>query len=116
AFLYFLQPCRRSRVHEVAAAVASFLAEIDDPVRGLDHVGIVFDHQDGVALLDEGIERCQQLADIMKMQPRGGFIENEQDMPLGPALAEKGGQFYPLSFPTRKRVRRLAEFDVPKTH
>jgi peptidoglycan/LPS O-acetylase OafA/YrhL len=38
---------------DVAAAVAAFGTEVDDPVGGLDDVEVVLDHEHGVALVDE---------------------------------------------------------------
>jgi len=36
-----------------AAVFAAFGAEVDDPIGGLDDVGVVFDDEDGVAEVDE---------------------------------------------------------------
>src|SRR5258708_29217262 len=43
---------RRAARDDLAAAVAAFGAEIDDPVGGLDDLEIVLDHHHGVAALD----------------------------------------------------------------
>src|SRR5437879_4793406 len=44
---------RRPCDDDPAAAIAAFRAEIDDPVGGLDHVEVVFDHDDGVAMIGQ---------------------------------------------------------------
>ncbi len=43
----------------LATAGAALGAEVDDPVRGLDHVEVVLDHDDGVALVDETVEHAR---------------------------------------------------------
>jgi hypothetical protein len=53
----------------VAAAVAAFGAEVDDPVGGLDDVEIVLDHHDRVALVDQFMQHFQQLATSSKCRP-----------------------------------------------
>ena len=45
-----------------AAAGAPFGAEVDDPVGGLDHVEVVLDDDDRVALRGEAVQHLQQLA------------------------------------------------------
>ena len=58
---------RRPGPDNLAAAFAALGADIDDPVRGLDHVQIVLDHHDGIALIDQAVQHLQQLAHILEM-------------------------------------------------
>src|SRR5579864_301670 len=91
-------PGRNTRIYQVSAAVAGLGTQVDHPIGRPDNIGIVFDDQDGMSLFDEGVERSQEFADIVKMKPGGGFIEDEEDMPLRPAFAEKRSQFDALRF------------------
>ena len=44
----------------------------------LDHLKVMFDDDEGVASLDEQVERLKQYAHIMEVQTRGRFIEDKQ--------------------------------------
>src|SRR5271163_517567 len=55
---------------DMAAGVAAFGAEIDDPIRGLDDFEIVLDDQNRVAGLDQRVQHFEELSDIIEMQPR----------------------------------------------
>lgn len=49
---------------DFAARVAAFGAEVNDVVSRLDDVEVVFDEQDGMACVDEAIERFEQLFNV----------------------------------------------------
>jgi hypothetical protein len=53
----------------MAAGIAAFGAEIDDPVGGLDDFEIVLDDEHRVAGLDQRVQYVEELADIVEMQP-----------------------------------------------
>ena len=61
---------------DLAALVAAFGAEVDDPVGGLDDLQIMFDHVHGVALLDQDLEHLQQLAHVLEIEAGGGPVED----------------------------------------
>src|SRR5690606_22573350 len=44
---------RRALRHDLAAGVAAFGPEVDDPIGGLDDLEIVFDHDDRIACFDQ---------------------------------------------------------------
>ena len=54
--------------------------------------------------------------DVVKVQTRGRFIEDKQDMPLRPSLAQERGQLDPLSFPAGQSIRGLTKLDISKPH
>ena len=56
----------RACEEHVPARVAAVGAEVDDVVGHLDHVHVVLDDQDCVALLDERPEHGQQVADVFE--------------------------------------------------
>jgi len=43
----------RAGRHDLPALVATLRPQVDDPVRGLDDLQVVLDHDHGVALLDQ---------------------------------------------------------------
>src|ERR1043166_8531700 len=78
------------------ALCAALRTEIDDPVRGLDHVEVVLDHQDAVALVDQAMQHLEQHANVFEMQPGGGLVE-DVERASGVALGELGGELDALS-------------------
>ena len=75
---------RRAGGDDLSSAIAAFRAQIDDPVRGLDDVQVVFDHHHGVAVIAQPVEYGQQLFDVMKVQARSRLIQDIQR--LSPVL------------------------------
>ena len=72
------QSLRSTCKYQVATLIASFRAQIDNPIGTLDDLQIVFNDHNGMSLLDQGVERFKQFPDIMEVQPGGGFIENKK--------------------------------------
>ncbi len=67
---------RRARHHHFAAGVATFRAEVDHVVGGLDHVEVVLDQQDGVAGVHQPVQTCQQALHVRQVQPRRRLVED----------------------------------------
>ena len=64
---------------DLAALIAAFGAEIDEPVGGLDDVEIVFDDQKRGAGFQELAESGQQFGDVVEMKAGGGLVKNIED-------------------------------------
>ena len=75
--LYACNIFRRTLGDDLAALIAAFRAEIEDPVGGADNVEVVLDDDQRVPLLDQPPERAEQRCDVVKMKPGGRFIEQE---------------------------------------
>src|SRR5690348_16485963 len=45
---------------DAPATVAAFGSQVDHPVRGLDHVQVVLDHDDGVAVVAQAVQHLEQ--------------------------------------------------------
>ena len=60
---------------DVASVRAAFGAEIDDPIGGFDHIQVVLDHDHRVAGVHQAIQNAKQLAYIVEMETRCGFVE-----------------------------------------
>ena len=56
--------------------LAALGAEVDHPVGGLDHVEVVLDDDDGVALLDQAVEHLEQLLDVREVQAGRRLVED----------------------------------------
>ena len=66
----------RPRCNDFAAAGSTFRSQINDPIRSLNHVKIVLDHNDGVAIVSKPVKYLQQLGNVVEMQTRGGLVQN----------------------------------------
>ena len=77
---------------DFSALYAAFGAEVDDPVRGLNDVEIMFADHDAVALFHQTVEHIEEFADILKMQAGGGLVQNVERL-AGRTAAEFFGEF-----------------------
>ena len=69
---------RRAGDDHMTAGIAAFGTEIDDPIGGANHVQVMLDHHQRVSSRDELAERAEQSRDVIEMQSRRGFIEQEE--------------------------------------
>src|ERR1700686_1557809 len=63
---------------DATAAVASLGTEVDHPVRRLDHVEVVLDHDDRVAMVAQSVQHGEQQVDVVEVQARGRLVEDEE--------------------------------------
>ena len=61
--------------HQQAAALTAFGAEVDQPIRGANHIQVVLDDDQGMACIEQSAQGAHQLGDVVEMQTRGGLIE-----------------------------------------
>jgi hypothetical protein len=111
---------RGALAHQVAAAVAAFRPQVQDPVGAADQVQVVLDHQQRVALRQQVVEGPQQLGDVVEVQARGGLIEQKQQG-LGPPAPARGlgqvpRQLQPLGLAAAQGGHRLAQTQVAQPH
>src|SRR3984885_15052573 len=76
AFGYCHHIFRRALRDDGAAARTALRAHVDDPVRCLDHIQVVFDDDYRIALVHKAVDDIEQLADVFEMQSGGGLVEN----------------------------------------
>ena len=69
---------RSSCGDDLAALIASFGPQINQPIRRLDDVQIVFDDQQRSAAFQQLSERAEQLRNVIEMQTRRRFVQNVQ--------------------------------------
>ena len=91
--------------------VAALGAEVDQLVGRLDHVEVVLDHDDGVAVVDQAAEHLEQALDVGEVEAGGRLVEDVEGV-AGGDLRELGGELDPLGLAAGERRRRLAEADV----
>src|SRR5438270_1860626 len=96
---------------DMAAGVAAFGAEIDDPVSGLDDFEIVLDDEHRIAGLDERMQYLEEFADIVEMQARRWLVEDVEGA-AGGAPRQFLGELDALRLAARQGRCRLADMDI----
>ena len=66
---------RRPHRDDLAARVAAFRSQIDDPVRSADDVEVVLDHDERVAGGEQLAQRFEQLGDVFEVQAGRRLVE-----------------------------------------
>ena len=89
----------RAGTNQLAAAIATFRADINDPVGGLDDIKVMFDHDNRVALIDQGMKNLEQFADIVEMKACGRLIK-DIDGSTRRTFGKLLGKLYALRFAT----------------
>ena len=97
--------------HYLAAVFAAAGAEVDDVVGRHDDVGVVFDDDDGGALVHQGVEHADELAHLVHVQAGGGLVQDVERAGQV-ALAELAGDFDALGLAAGQGGGGLAELDV----
>ena len=57
----------RALSNNLPAARATFRSKINEPVGGFDHIQVVLNHDNRIAVIAQSVEYGQQLANIFKM-------------------------------------------------
>ncbi len=65
---------------------------------------------------DQRVEGRQQFVDVVEMQPRGGFVEEEQHVALHGVLGEERRELHALRLAARERRGGLSQLDVTQSH
>src|SRR5688500_17803229 len=98
-----------------ASTNSAFGPKVDDPVRRLDDVEVVLDHQHGVSAIDEAVQHFEQQPNILEVQPRRGFVEDVEGTSRIP-LRELGRELHALRLASRESGRALTEMDISESH
>ena len=114
AFLALCNLLRSAFSDDGATTSTSLGSEVYDVVGTLDDIHIVLHDQNGVATGDETVEGSKEMTDVVEMQARGGFVEDEQ-RGFVILLGEIVCQFQALILTARERGSGLAEGDVAQS-
>ena len=101
--------------HDPAAGGPTFGAQVDDPVRVLDHVQIVLHDEHRIAPVDESLQQSDQAPHVVEVEARRWLVQQIEAASRRP-LREFGRQLDALGLAARQRGRGLAEPDVPQSH
>jgi hypothetical protein len=67
-------------IDDGATMTTSVRANIDHVIGHLNHVGVMLDHQDGIALVTQLLQQLIQAVDIARVHPDAGFVKDVQDI------------------------------------
>ena len=82
---------------EGAAGGAGARAKVDEVVGGVEDVEVMFDDDDGVSFVDEGLEDGEELGDVVGVKADGGFVKEVEGF-SGIPFGEFAGKADPSSF------------------
>ena len=101
--------------YEISSFIATFWTNVDNRIRIGDNVEVMFDHDDTIPFLNEGIENIEQFLNIRKMKSCCWLIENIEGFSCR-TFGEIESELDTLSFSSRESWSRLTEFYIPETN
>ena len=101
--------------NDLAAFIAAFGSEVDDPVRAFDDFQVVLDDDDAVAFLNEAVEDFDEERDIIEVEACRRLVEDQECLLAGLAN-EVVDELEALGFAAGEGIDRLAEAQVVETH
>src|SRR5437588_842362 len=108
--------------HDLAPRVSRFRSEIDDVIRFRDDAEIMFDNDNGMAIVDEAMQQFEQELDVSHVQSNRRFFQQIQSRFRLPHFAKAfvlgttdspgqfRRQFQSLRFATAQSWARLSQF------
>ena len=106
---------------ELSAGLPALRAEVDNPVAGPQYIEVVLDHHQRVPGLNKLAKSPQQSCNIVKMQPGGRFVEEEQNpLPLFTAVRvcprQMSGQLQALRLTPAEGRQGLPQPQITQPH
>src|SRR5690606_28348801 len=80
---------RRPARDDITARVAAFRSEIDHPIGDVDQIEVMLDQYDGVAFIEQLLERAEEPRDVGEMEPGRRLIEQKQRRRRAPRSAAR---------------------------
>jgi len=99
--LVALEGCEFAGGHDLPAEASRARSEIDDVIGALHGLVIVFDDEEGVALVAEGVEGVEKGLIVPWVESDGGFVEHVEDATQ--VGAKLGGETNTLCFAAGQR-------------
>ena len=109
-----LRARRRFPAPPQAAAGARAGAQIDHMVGAADRVLVVFDHDQGIALAAQSIQRIEQCDIVARVQPDGGLVQHvAHALQIRPELRRQANA---LRLAARERGGRAIQLQIAQAH
>ena len=64
-----------------SSSVSAFRPHIDQIIRSLDDIKVVFNDDDGIAAVRQSLQNADQFAHIREMKPCRRFVEDAENQP-----------------------------------
>ncbi len=97
-------------VDQFAAVFAGAGADVEEVVGGPHDGFLVFDDDEGVALVAEAVHDADQGVDVTRMKADGGFVEDEEG--VGGGRTETGGEVDAFDLAAGQGARGAVEGEV----
>jgi hypothetical protein len=81
ARLYLRNLLRRPFCDQLATTITTIWPEIDHPIRGLDDIKVVLDHDDAVSAINESVQHLKEALNIGEVQTGGRLIQDVRRAP-----------------------------------
>src|SRR5258708_6219563 len=104
----------RARKKKLAAEFARAGTEIDDAIRGLDGIGIVFDDQNRVPQIAKRLENIDEPLRVARMEADGRFVQHVEG--ANEMRTERRCELDPLRFSAGERGGQPVEREVIEAH
>ena len=95
--------------------MASLRAKVDDIIGRLDHVEVVLDDHDRMAVVDQSVQAIKQPIDVGEVQTGRRLVENVQIVFTAFELAKFASKLDALGFAAGEDRRRMAELEVSES-
>src|SRR5579863_376595 len=99
---------------DASTLLSALGTKIDDPIGLFNYIQVVLDDEYRIAKLDEAVEDGEQLAYVVEVQTRGGFVEDVEGaagLPAGKLTRQLG----PLGLTAGQSCGGLAKLNVAES-
>ena len=101
--------------HNGPAMLPAFRPNVDHMVAHLDHIELVLDDDNGVALVHQTVEHINQHLDILKMKASGRLVQNVECIARAHP-SKLRSEFHTLCLTATQCRALLSQGDVPQSH
>ena len=98
-----------------AATIAAFGTKINQPVRRLDDIEIVFNHKNSISLIDQARQNDQQATNIFEMKTSRWLVKQVHRVARR-TLCKFARQLHTLRFTARQSGCGLTKSNIAETH
>ncbi len=101
--------------HNMPAPVAALGPQVNEIIRGLDDLQVVFDDDHRVAGFHQAVQYLEKLVDVSQVQARGRFVQDIEGAAGGP-FTQFPGKLQALGLAAGQRGGGLPQLHVAQPH